>query len=1108
MNHPHDSSNSGASSTARPRRRLGNACLLTVQGSVIASALLLTGATVLASIERPLAKRPLATAAAGYVQQQGTRVFRSDGGFLTAASARAPEAIALDFVRKHPAAFSLQPAEVGTLVVDKVHTTAHNGARYVTFGQRVDGLRVHHAVISATLDAKGRLVIIGGRAGSDRPSGMARITAAEAIARSAEADGIRRKPLPLQAATRATGKHSFDNVYARGLLQPHPLTAELVWHINADRSLRLAWLTDVEASGQSWYESVIDAETGAVLARENRYAHSSHPRGRVFLGQHPDDSPPRQLWNFTPWVTVVAGATTTSGNNVNAYQDRGNTNVLGYQPVSPDDALFDFSFTDAWRGLPDGTNFTAIADATWNAALNADLDFAITQLFHYTNDIHDWLYGYGFDEASGNFQVNNFGLGGLGNDPVLAEAHDGIDFGCQSNAVPPVAIRCANNANFGTPADGGSPRMQMYLWIRPGRPYRDGSLDGDVIAHEYGHGVANRLVPGALSGATNQSGSLGEGWSDIISLLRWGDTTVGEYVTGNATSGIRNFAYDVHPWTYGDYSTGVTSPHRNGEIWAATMYGIRTRLGINITTQLVLDGMRATTSGPSPTFLNARDGILAADQTAGSTYRCALWAAFATRGMGETAQSNGLHAVPTEKFDAPANCLPVASAGGPYNTPEGQNVTLTAAGSGKGAHASAGAPTLYEWDLDNDGQYDDATGVTASFTRVGQDAAHTVGLRVTDAWGLTDTATSTVTVTNVQPTVTINAISAIDEHGTVTISGQVSDPGWLEPLTATIDFDDGAGAQTLPGTLENVRPDAVLSFSVQKQYGDNGSFQVQVCGRDFVGGVANPTRVCNTSAAVVNNVEPAMAIVTAGAQVYDGKTAFVLQQGESLTVPGSASDPGSDDLRFTWHWDDGTPDDSQTSLVNSPAVDPAKSPSVQPRDVLLEQAHVYQNACLYELKLTVDDDDGGSAADTAAAVVTGNATISRGSGWWLNQYRGKKPNDFSPTQLQCYLDIVTYFSKVFDAPLNRAQAEQILNAPSKAPVLTVFKQQLLAAWLNFANGAVGFDTPVDTNGDNIADTTFGAAILQAETVASNPASTDAQIRVQKAIVERIVLRDQ
>ena len=647
--------------------------------------------------------------------------------------------------------------------------------------------------------------------------------------------------------------------------------------------------------------------------------------------------------------------------------------------------------------------------------------------------MHDWLWGFGFDEASGNFQVTNFSGNGTAGDAVQAEAQDGFNFGCVDNAMPPNVIRCLNNANFGTNGDGTTARMQMFMWARPNRPYRDGSMDGDVIAHEYGHGVSNRLVPGTLSGAINQAGSLGEGWSDTISFLRWGDATVGEYVTGNAASGIRNFAYDVHPWTYGNYSTAVTSPHRNGEIWAATMYDIRVLLGINLTTQLVLDGMRSTGNGPSPTFLDARDGILANDQAAnGEANRCALWAAFAGRGMGVNAVSNGLHAVPTEDFTLPANCLPTADAGGPYVTPEGTDVMVTAAGSTPASHLSAGALVLYEWDLDNDGQFDDATGVTANFTSVGQDGIYTVGVQVTDEWGLTDTDTASVTVTNVAPTVVINPIPPINEHGTTTISGVISDPGWLDVLTASIDFDDGAGPQPLAGVLENVRPDATFTFSVPKQYGDNGLFTVTVTGLD------DDTSTNANGIAAVANVNPTSVIDESGEQEYGGKKAFVLEANGEVTVPASSTDPGSDDLTFTWDWDDGSTS-TQTSLVNPPALDPAKSPSVQPRLVTLEQAHTYVEACIYELTVTVEDDDGGTASDTAAVVVTGNATVSRSMGWWLNQYRVKPANDFTTQTLECYLAIAGYFSLVFPDGMVRADGELILHDPPKSSPLVQLK---------------------------------------------------------------------
>src|SRR5262249_62122600 len=63
--------------------------------------------------------------------------------------------------------------------------------------------------------------------------------------------------------------------------------------------------------------------------------------------------------------------------------------------------------------------------------------------------------------------------------------------------------------------------MQMYLFIDT-YPNRDGDLDNDVIIHEYGHGVSNRLTGGpANSNALDalQSGGMGEGWSDFYSLM-------------------------------------------------------------------------------------------------------------------------------------------------------------------------------------------------------------------------------------------------------------------------------------------------------------------------------------------------------------------------------------------------------------------------------------------------------------------------------------------------------------------------------------------------------------------------------------------------------------
>jgi hypothetical protein len=68
----------------------------------------------------------------------------------------------------------------------------------------------------------------------------------------------------------------------------------------------------------------------------------------------------------------------------------------------------------------------------------------------------------------------------------------------------------------------------------------------------------------------------------------------------------------------------------------------------------------------------------------------------------------------------------------------------------------------------------------------------------------------------------------------------------------------------------------------------------------------------------------------------------------------------------------------------------------------------------------------------------------------------------------------------------------------------IFDKQLLAAWLNLANGAFDLTTQVDTTGDGVPDVSFANAVAQAEAVRSNPASTKAQILAQKDILENIV----
>jgi hypothetical protein len=112
----------------------------------------------------------------------------------------------------------------------------------------------------------------------------------------------------------------------------------------------------------------------------------------------------------------------------------------------------------------------------------------------------------------------------------------------------------------------------------------------------------------------------------------------------------------------------------------------------------------------------------------------------------------------------PPNEPPTADAGGPYTVDEGGTVNLDGSLS---SDPENGALT-YAWDLDNDGQYDDSTDISPSFSAANLDgpSSHTVKVEVTDPAEATDTDEATVNVDNVEPT-----IESISSNLTQTLTG-------------------------------------------------------------------------------------------------------------------------------------------------------------------------------------------------------------------------------------------------------------------------------------------------------------------------------------------------
>ena len=146
------------------------------------------------------------------------------------------------------------------------------------------------------------------------------------------------------------------------------------------------------------------------------------------------------------------------------------------------------------------------------------------------------------------------------------------------------------------------------------------------------------------------------------------------------------------------------------------------------------------------------------------------------------------------------NVAPTAEAGGPYSGTEGDTITL----SGAASSDTDGTIATYAWDLDNDGKYDDATGVTSSFVAATA-GTFTVGLRVTDDDGAMDTDTATITVSelpNVAPTAEAGGPYSGTEGDTITLSGAASTDtdGTIAAYAWDLDndgqYDDATGVTT------------------------------------------------------------------------------------------------------------------------------------------------------------------------------------------------------------------------------------------------------------------------------------------------------------------------
>lgn len=614
------------------------------------------------------------------------------GGSISSATANAfaaddPHRALKAFLQEHAALFGYGAEVLDTATVKRNYVTAHNGLRTTIWEQKFDGVGVFGTILTSHITKNGELANVTVRLVPDLfravESGVPNyaqikdalpVSARQAVVTAAQNVGdtltiAQVIPLTEQPA----GPEQEQKFNAQPALRGETIVKRSWLPMNGE-VMRICYQVLLKSGSRKgeMYQLLVDAQSGEVLVRRCLTDHLQNITFNVYTNDSPAPMTPglpnpgtvqapmvpRTLMTFSALSTnaspdgwIPDNGNETIGNNVDAHTDwDANDQPDLPRPQGNPARVFDFpmDFTQ------DPTNYAAAS---------------VVQLFYLNNFMHDKLYDLGFTEAAGNFQTQNFGRGGLGGDAVMADGQDGEGF---------------NNAYMSTPPDGYPANMAMFLFNSTS-PNRDGSLDAQIVFHEYTHGLSNRRVGGGVGMSALQSRGMGEGWSDFYSLALLAEASddidaaypEGGYVDylaipgymQNYYFGVRRYPYsqdmtknpltlkDIDP-TQADPHTGVPlsplfSPfdpgmadevHNSGEVWCMVLWEARVNIvrkygfavGNQMILQLVTDGMNL--SPVDPTFLQARDAIIQADLiNNGGANAFELWRAFAKRGMGGSA---------------------------------------------------------------------------------------------------------------------------------------------------------------------------------------------------------------------------------------------------------------------------------------------------------------------------------------------------------------------------------------------------------------------------------------------------------------------------------------
>lgn len=510
-----------------------------------------------------------------------------------------PEAAALNFIQNELYDFNI-PSDVleltGVSSTEKFH--------YVHFIQKHEGVKVLFSRTTVKLDRNNRVIMFGSDVEADLELEMIpAISGAAAI--NAAQQGI--------AGVTIESTELSPEMF----ILPIPGDKEYKHHLVYEVLVKTMDARGIPANYQTW----VDAHSGIILSRTNLVMHCGH-EGHDAEDCDAPSTPAAvsvqvngDVYMNSPWdPTVTQGMPNIQvAINGTTYNADG-SGMLTTGETGPVSATIDLR--GPWSSVYTNNNTPSLATTLQDGAntIAFDNDATVRELgaYYHVNIIHDYM-------------------------KTVIPTFDGMDFSLTTNVD--LAGDC--NAFY----DGSS--INFYA---EGNDCQSYANIGDVVYHEYGHGINDNFYQD--QGGFFQNGAMNEGYADVWGFAPFEDPLLAD---GQSLSDPDDFIrrYDIDPKVYP--VDIVAEVHADGEIIAGAWWDTYLLLGSDMdhTMELFAEhypGMQAQTANGNEgeAFRDVLIDVLQADDddadiTNGTPNGTAIVEAFAIHGITLISNAEILH---------------------------------------------------------------------------------------------------------------------------------------------------------------------------------------------------------------------------------------------------------------------------------------------------------------------------------------------------------------------------------------------------------------------------------------------------------------------------------